>query len=205
MTVIYDYGVGNLFSLKSSFAAIGSECIVSCDPADLRAADRIVLPGVGAFGDAARLLFESNGLETLLEEVGRGKPLLGLCLGMQLLFDKSYEFGEHRGLGLIGGEVRPLSDILPRDSIIPHMGYNSLNFHKRSAIFRDVREGDHMYYVHSFYARPSDPADIDATSEYDGACVTGAVSHGNIFGVQFHPEKSGKAGLALLRAFVTLQ
>ena len=204
MTVIYDYGVGNLFSLKSSFAAIGSECIVSCDPDDLRSADRIVLPGVGAFGDAAELLFASSGLDTLLDEVGRGKPLLGICLGMQLLFDKSYEFGEHRGLGLIGGEVRPLSDILPNDSIIPHMGYNSLNFSKRSAIFRDVKEGEHMYYVHSFYACPSDPADIDATSEYDGVSVTGAVSHGNIFGVQFHPEKSGRAGLALLRAFSEL-
>ena len=164
-----------------------------------------MLPGVGAFGDAADLLFGSSGLETLLEEVGRGKPLLGICLGMQLLFERSFEFGEHRGLGLIKGEVRALSEILPEGSIIPHMGYNSLDFHKRSAIFRDVRDGDHMYYVHSFYACPSDLSDVDATSEYNGVAVTGAVSHGNVFGVQFHPEKSGRPGLALLRAFVTLQ
>ncbi len=200
MVAIVDYGVGNLFSLASSFAAVGAEVTVTSDPAVLRAAERIVLPGVGAFGDAAKKLRESGLDKVVLEQAKAGKPLLGICLGMQLLFEKSFEYGEHEGLGLIKGEIRPIADVIPTDLKIPHIGWNALHFGKeKSSLFRYLNEGDHVYFVHSFYGANCDESVI-ATAEY-GAELTAAVSAGNVFGCQFHPEKSGRVGLAILRAF----
>ena len=200
MVAIVDYGVGNLFSLSSSFAAIGIDVTVTSDPAVLRKAERIVLPGVGAFGDAARKLRESGLGEVVVEEARAGKPLLGICLGMQLLFEKSYEYGEHEGLGLIKGEIRPIRDVIPEELKIPHIGWNALHFgKKKSPLFRYLNEGDHVYFVHSFYGANCDESVI-ATTEY-GAELTAAVASGNVFGCQFHPEKSGKVGLDILRAF----
>ena len=201
MTAIVDYGVGNLFSLQSSLAAIGAEAIVTADPAVLRAADRIILPGVGAFGDAAQKL-RGTGLADLLKELAAtGKPLLGICLGMQLLFDKSYEFGEFEGLGLIPGVVRPIADVIPADYKIPHIGWNALRFTAPSPLFDRITEGDCVYFVHSFYADCGES--VIATAEY-GAPLTAAVAKGNIYGCQFHPEKSGAVGLAILKAFSQL-
>ena len=201
MTAIVDYGVGNLFSLQSSLAAIGAEASVTADPAVLRAADRIILPGVGAFGDAAQKLRDS-GLDRVLQELAAtGKPLLGICLGMQLLFDKSYEFGEFEGLGLIHGVVRPIADVIPADYKIPHIGWNALRFTKRSSLFDRINEGDCVYFVHSFYADCGES--VIATAEY-GAPLTAAVAKGNVYGCQFHPEKSGTVGLAILKAFTQL-
>ena len=199
-TVIVDYGVGNLFSLQSSFAYIGETVTVSGDPAVVAAADRLILPGVGAFSDAARKLRES-GLDTIVKEkAAAGTPLMGICLGMQMLFEKSYEYGEHEGLGLIKGTVRPLQDILPADLKVPHIGWNALSFgESRHPIFRYLSEGDHVYFVHSFYGAGCDESLI-ATTEY-GATVTAAVANGNVCGCQFHPEKSGKVGLSILKAF----
>ena len=200
MTVIIDYGVGNLFSLKSSFAAIGVDVIVSNKKEDLQKADRIILPGVGAFGDAAEKLKASGLFETLLEEARSGKPLLGICLGMQLLFEKSYEYGEHEGLGLIPGEIRPIADVIPKDYKIPHIGWNALDFtENKTDLFRYIENGDHVYFVHSFYATGC-AANTIANAEY-GAPLTAAVQKGNIYGCQFHPEKSGKVGLNILKAF----
>ena len=201
MTAIVDYGVGNLFSLQSSLAAIGAEASVTADPAVLRAADRIILPGVGAFGDAAQKLRDS-GLDRVLQELAAtGKPLLGICLGMQLLFDKSYEFGEFEGLGLIPGVVRPIADVIPADYKIPHIGWNALRFTKRSSLFDRINEGDCVYFVHSFYADCGES--VIATAEY-GAPLTAAVAKGNVYGCQFHPEKSGTVDLAILKAFTLL-
>ena len=200
MTVIVDYGVGNLFSLKSSFASLGVDVTVSGKKEDLQKADRIILPGVGAFGDAAEKLRASGLYETLIEEAANGKPLLGICLGMQLLFEKSYEYGEHKGLGLIPGEIRPIADVIPADYKIPHIGWNALDFSEnKSSLFRYIKDGDHVYFVHSFYATGCKDYTI-ACSEY-GAPLTAAVQKGNIFGCQFHPEKSGKVGLSILKAF----
>ncbi len=200
MVAIVDYGVGNLFSLASSFAAVGAEVVVTSDPTLLRAAERIVLPGVGAFGDAAAKLRESGLDQVVIEQARAGKPLLGICLGMQLLFEKSFEYGEHEGLGLIKGEIRPIADVIPADLKIPHIGWNALHFGKeKSPLFRYLNEGDHVYFVHSFYGANCDESVI-ATSEY-GAELTAAVGDGNVFGCQFHPEKSGRVGLAILRAF----
>ena len=152
MIAIVDYGVGNLFSLKSSFAAIGAEAIVSSDEKVLRSADKIILPGVGAFGDAAKKL-RDTGLDAFIkEEAAAGKPLMGICLGMQLLFDKSYEYGEHEGLGLIHGAVRPIADVIPKDLKIPHIGWNPLHLRGKSPIFKYIRQNDCVYFVHSFYA-----------------------------------------------------
>ena len=200
MIAIVDYGVGNLFSLRSSFAAIGAEVTVTDDPCVLRAADKIVLPGVGAFEDAARKLRES-GLDTVvIEEANAGKPLLGICLGMQMLFDHSYEYGKHKGLGLIPGSVRPIADVIPADLKIPHIGWNALSFgESKHPLFRYLSEGDHVYFVHSFYATECEESVI-ATAEY-GAPLTAAVARGNVMGCQFHPEKSGRVGLSILRAF----
>ena len=200
MIAIVDYGVGNLFSLKSSFAAIGAEVVVTGDPAVIAAADRIVLPGVGAFEDAARKLSDSGLDKVIVDEAAKGKPLLGICLGMQMLFDKSYEYGEHRGLGLISGNVRPIRPEIPEELKIPHIGWNPLIFKgEKDGLFKYINEGDCVYFVHSFYASDCD-GHVIATAEY-GKELTAAVRCKNVCGAQFHPEKSGKVGLAILKAF----
>ena len=203
MTAIIDYGVGNLFSLKSSFAAIGEEVIVTSDPKVIENADGIILPGVGAFEDAAAKLRESGLVDVIREQAAKGKPLMGICLGMQLLFDKSYEYGEHEGLGLIKGNVRPISDVIAPGLKIPHIGWNALHFTKESPLFRYISDGDCVYFVHSYYAAECDGSVI-ATTEYS-AELTAAVADGNIFGCQFHPEKSGKVGLNILKAFARMR
>ena len=202
MIAIVDYGVGNLFSLKSSLDAIGADTIVTADEAVLRSADKILLPGVGAFEDAARKLRDSGLADLLKELAAAGKPLLGICLGMQLLFEKSYEYGEHQGLSLIPGSVRPIRDVIPADYKIPHIGWNALHFRQDCPIFRYLSEGDCVYFVHSFYAAECD-AYVTATAEY-GAELTAAVARGNVYGCQFHPEKSGNVGLSILKAFAEL-
>ncbi len=199
MIAIVDYGVGNLFSLKSSFAAVGAEAVVSADASVLRAADKLILPGVGAFGDAAQKLRDSGLADVVKEQAEAGKPLLGICLGMQLLFDTSFEYGEHQGLGLIKGNIRPIAEVIPPHLKIPHIGWNSLTFTRENPLFRYIREGDFVYFVHSFYATDCDEAVI-AVSDY-GASLTAAVASGNVYGCQFHPEKSGEVGLQILRAF----
>ena len=200
MVAIIDYGVGNLFSLKSSFAAIGEEAIVTDDPEKLKEADRLILPGVGAFGDAAAKLRESGLDKVLLGEVQKGKPLMGICLGMQMLLDKSFEYGEHKGLGLIPGEIRPISDVIPEELPIPQIGWNAFRIKgEKHPIFKYVNEGDCVYFVHSYYGANCDESVI-ADTEY-GAYLTAAVAKGNVCGCQFHPEKSGKVGLSILKAF----
>ena len=200
MVAIIDYGVGNLFSLKSSFAAIGQEAVVTSDADVLRRADRIILPGVGAFGDAAKKLRESGMFTLLLELADEGKPIMGICLGMQLLFDKSFEYGEHDGLGLIHGTIRPIADVIPADLKIPHIGWNALTFTKTDArLLRHIKEGEFVYFVHSYYGADC-ATDTVAVSEY-GAPLTAMVERGNVCGCQFHPEKSGDVGLRILRAF----
>ena len=202
MIAIVDYGVGNLFSLNSSFAAIGVEAVVTNDPMVLCGADKIILPGVGAFEDAARKLRES-GLDVVIKQLAAdGKPLMGICLGMQMLFEKSFEYGEHEGLGLIKGAVKPIADVIPEDLKIPHIGWNALKFKGDSPLFSKIREGDCVYFVHSFYAADCEESVI-ATAEY-GAELTAAVAKDNVYGCQFHPEKSGAVGLNILRAFAEL-
>ena len=200
MIAIIDYGVGNLFSLTCSFESIGADICVTSDPSVIAKSDKIVLPGVGAFEDAARKL-RNSGLDKVIKaECAAGKPLLGICLGMQLLFDKSYEYGEHEGLGLIKGNIRPISDIIPEGLKIPHIGWNALSFgDEKNELFKYVNEGDFVYFVHSYYGAECNDSVI-ATAEY-GVPLTAAVRKGNVCGVQFHPEKSEKVGLAILRAF----
>ena len=202
MVGIIDYGVGNLFSLRSSLTEIGAEAMVTSDEAEIRAADRIILPGVGAFEDAAAKLRSSGMAEIVMREAAAGKPLLGICLGMQLMFDKSYEYGEHEGLGLIRGSVRPISDVIPAGYKIPHIGWNSLHFKKESPLFKYTSEGDFVYFVHSFYATDCAESTL-AVTDY-GAELTASVANGNVYGCQFHPEKSGDTGLGILRAFMEL-
>ena len=199
MVGLVDYGVGNLFSLASSFRAIGEEVLVSRDASALAKCPRLVLPGVGAFRDAARLLSESGMADFVLREAALGKPILGICLGMQLLFEKSYEYGCHSGLGLIGGSVRPIADVIPAGYKVPEIGWNSLHIVKSSPILRYVKEGDFVYFVHSYHATECEEATV-AVTDY-GAPLTAAVSRGNVHGCQFHPEKSGAVGLSILRAF----
>ena len=201
MTAIVDYGVGNLFSLRSSFGAIGEEAVITSDPAEIEKADRILLPGVGAFADAMEKLRSSGLDEVLRRATEKGTPILGICLGMQLLFEKSYEYGEHKGLGLIQGEVRPI----PVGGLkLPHMGWNALSFgEKKHPLFRYLQEGDYVYFVHSYAAVGCDPSVI-ARTEYGGA-VTAAVAKRNVLGCQFHPEKSGALGLRILKAFCEIK
>lgn len=207
MIAIVDYGVGNIFSLCCSFKYIGADAILTSDPDVIRRADRVLLPGVGAFGDAATKL-RVSGLWNVVTEESQKKPLLGICLGMQLLLEKSYEYGEHTGLGLIHGSVVPISGAVSSDYKIPHIGWNALHFPKnadssaeKAPIFRNTSEGEHVYFVHSYYA--TDCPSI-ATTEY-GAILTAAVWDGRyVYGVQFHPEKSGEVGLNILRAFAEL-
>ena len=203
MIAIVDYGVGNLFSLSSSLKALGLEPEITGDAAVLRKADRIILPGVGAFGDA-RAKLDATGLVPVLREEALKKPLLGICLGMQLLFDKSFEYGEHEGLGFVPGEVVPLrEDLTDKTLKVPHMGWNSLQIAKGDPLFRDFSDGEYVYYVHSFYARNCAESTL-GTSQYGNVAVTGVVRSGNVYGTQFHPEKSGDAGLRLLKAFSEL-
>jgi len=203
MIAIVDYGVGNLFSLSSSLKALGLSAEVTGDGEKLRAAERIILPGVGAFGDAKAKL-EATGLVPVLQEEARKKPLLGICLGMQLLFDRSFEYGEHSGLGLVSGQVVDLrNDLTDKTLKVPHMGWNSLQIQKSDPLFRYFRDGEYVYYVHSFYAKDCAASTL-GTSQYGNVAVTGVVRNGYVWGTQFHPEKSGDAGLRLLKAFAEL-
>ena len=201
MIAIVDYGVGNLFSLRSSLTALGQDVAVTGDPDVLWQADKIILPGVGAFGDAMEKLRATGLGDAVVAAAEEGTPLLGICLGMQLLLDRSFEYGEHQGLGLIPGDVVSMESVLPAGYKVPHIGWNALSFPKewpRSAIFRSIQEGDHVYFVHS-YCAANCPA-ITATVEY-GVPITAAVGLAHVFGCQFHPEKSGPVGLAILQAF----
>ena len=205
MIAIIDYGVGNLFSLRSSLESIGANVTVTGDAEIIRSADKIILPGVGAFGDAAKKLKDNALDEVIKEEAAKGKPLMGICLGMQLLFEKSYEYGEHEGLGLIKGSIKPIEPVIPKRYKIPHIGWNALHFPKDkpvSPLFRNIRENDFVYFVHSYYGADCEASTI-ATTEY-GAELTAAVADKNVYGVQFHPEKSGDVGLNILRAFCEL-
>ncbi|MCI7712574.1 MAG: imidazole glycerol phosphate synthase subunit HisH [Clostridiales bacterium] len=203
MIAIVDYGVGNLFSLSSSLKALGLETEITRDADKLRAADRIILPGVGAFGDA-RAKLDATGLVPVIQAEAARKPLLGICLGMQLLFDRGFEYGEHPGLGLVPGQVVDLHGALEDKSLkVPHMGWNSLQIVKDDPLFRYVRDGEYVYYVHSFYAADCLPSTL-ATSRYGNVDVTGVVRNGNVWGTQFHPEKSGDTGLRILKAFSEL-
>lgn len=203
MIAIIDYGVGNLFSVQSSFAAIGTEAMVTADPAVIRAADRILLPGVGAFEDAANKLRQSGMADLVKEQAAAGKPVMGICLGMQLLFEKSFEYGEHEGLGLLNGNVRPIADVIPEGLKIPHIGWNALSLTRSHPLLKYVNEGDCVYFVHSYYAADCEESVI-ATAEY-GAPLTAAVARGNVCGCQFHPEKSGPVGLSILKAFCEME
>lgn len=203
MIAIINYGVGNLFSLASSLKYIGEECEITADPKKIMESDKIILPGVGAFGDAINKL-KSNGLaELVTAQAKSGKPLLGICLGMQLLFEKSFEYGEHYGLGLIPGEIKLLTpEVMGEKLKVPHMGWNSLTFSKKSPLLKHIKEGDYVYYVHSYYAQAGDYT--TAYSSYANALISGVVQNNNIYGTQFHPEKSGDVGLAILRGFCGL-
>lgn len=202
MVAIVDYGVGNLFSLRSSLEYIGEKVIVTGDAEEMRRCDRIILPGVGAFGDAAEKLRKSGLDEIVKAEAAAGRPLLGICLGMQLLFEKSYEYGEHDGLGLIAGSVRPIAPMIGEGLKVPHIGWNGLEFPKgreKSRLYRYIQEGGCVYFVHS-YAAVDCGQDVTATAGY-GAPLTASVERGNVYGVQYHPEKSGETGLRILKAF----
>lgn len=202
MIAIIDYGVGNLFSLTGSLAAIGQKCCVTADPREILAADRVILPGVGAFGDAAARL-AATGLIPIIKEAAADRPLLGICLGMQLLFDKSYEYGEYDGLGLIKGNVVSMKERVSSSLKIPHIGWNPLKIQKDSPLFKYIKNGDCVYFVHSFCATDCEES-VLAVSEY-GIDVTAVVAKDNVFGCQFHPEKSGNVGLSILKAFCELE
>ena len=199
MVAIIDYGVGNLFSLRSSFAAIGVDAEVTADPETIHQADRVILPGVGAFEDVARKLRETGLDRVVKRETAAGKPLMGICLGMQMLFERSYEYGVHEGLGLLKGEIRPIAERIGAGLKIPQMGWNALKIKRDSPILKYTREGDYVYFVHSYSAVNCEES-LLATVEY-GAELTACVGLGNVFGCQFHPEKSGSVGLKILRAF----
>ncbi|MBE6020632.1 MAG: imidazole glycerol phosphate synthase subunit HisH [Clostridiales bacterium] len=205
MIAIIDYGVGNIFSLYSSFKFIGADAVLTSDKETILKSDKIILPGVGAFADAAQKLRETGLGDLVCEEAAKGKPLLGICLGMQMLLEKSYEYGEHEGLGLIKGNIKPIEPDVPKGFKIPHIGWNALHFPKDkpvSPIFKNINENDFVYFVHSYYGTDCTPSTI-ATTEY-GAELTAAVADKNVFGVQFHPEKSGEVGMNILRAFCDL-
>lgn len=199
MIVIIDYGVGNLFSLKSSLDSIGAETVISGDIDVIKKASKIILPGVGAFCDAVKKLKDSSLFDVIIEEANNKKPILGICLGMQMLFEKSFENGEYEGLGLIKGEVRPIKEIIPEDYKVPQIGWNYLKFNnEKHPLFKYIKEEDYVYFVHSYYGAFCDS--VIAYTEY-GAPITAAVAKDNVMGCQFHPEKSGDVGLNILKAF----
>ena len=200
MIAIIDYGVGNIFSLYSSFEKIGADVCLTSDVETIKKADKLILPGVGAFKDAAQKLKDSGLCEVIIDEVKNWKQLLGICLGMQLLFEKSYEYGEYEGLGLIKGKIIPIEPDAPKNYKIPHIGWNVLHFTEpKSELFKYLNENDHVYFVHSYYGSDCEES-LTATTEY-GKELTAAVAHKNVYGVQFHPEKSGETGLKILKAF----
>lgn len=199
MIAVIDYGVGNLFSLESSLKAIGAEAVRTRDAEKIRAADKLILPGVGAFGDAAAILRETGLMALIREEAGKGKPLLGVCLGMQLLFEESLEYGRHEGLGLIPGTIVSIRPLIPKELKVPQIGWNALSFPRPSKIMKNTKEGQHVYFVHSYHATGCDRYTC-ATTAY-GTVITAAVERENVMGTQFHPEKSGAVGLDILRAF----
>ncbi len=203
MIAIINYGVGNLFSLSSSLKAIGYDTVITGDVEIIKKADKLILPGVGAFEDAIKKLRDSGLDKIIYEEVNLGKPLIGICLGMQMLFERSFEYGVHQGLGLIKGEVIPMENTIPKDLKIPHIGWNYLKIKKSNPLLRYISDGDFVYFVHSFYADGCDDAVI-ATTEY-GKEMTAAVAKDNIYGCQFHPEKSGDIGLKILKAFCEME
>ena len=204
MIAVIDYGVGNLFSLTASLKYLGAETVVTNRSEDIEKADRIILPGVGAFEDAAAKLRATGLVDTIMKETAAGKPLLGICLGMQLLFEESHEYGVHKGLGLIKGTVASIDEDLKKQGItdlkVPHIGWNALDFKEDEPLFKYIKQGDCVYYVHSFYGRDCEESTI-ATSMY-GIKITGAVRNGSVYGTQFHPEKSGDVGLNIRRAFM---
>ncbi len=203
MIAIIDYGIGNLFSVVSSFKYIGAEAVVTSDPEAIKKADRILLPGVGAFEDAAKKLRETGLDKVILDEAKAGKPILGICLGMQMLFEKSYEYGEHKGLSLLNGSVVPMQGAIDEKLQIPHIGYNALIFKKSHPLLKYIKEGDFVYFVHSYYAVDCEDS-LVAYAEYDKD-ITAIVAKGNVMGCQFHPEKSGEVGLNILRAFAEME
>ena len=206
MIAIIDYGMGNLFSLASSLKSLGQDVVVSGDPEVIRSADRLFLPGVGAFEDASRLLYDTGMAGVIQEEAAKGKPLMGICLGMQLLFDRSFEFGEWKGLGLVPGDVVPMEGVIDSSLKIPQIGWNALHFTEKGAehpVFRGIDEGAYVYFVHSYYASHCE-ANTLATTEYSKE-LTAAVANGNVIGCQFHPEKSGKVGLRILKNFCEME
>lgn len=199
MLVVIEYGVGNLFSLTSSLKHIGIDAVTSSDPEIIRSADKLILPGVGAFRDAKAAL-EKSGLDIVVkEEAAKGKPIMGICLGMQMLFERSFEYGEYEGLGLIPGDIVPIADYIPDNLKIPQIGWNSLDIRKDTPLFKYIEDGDFVYFVHSYFAKTSEDY-IIAETEY-GAPLTAACQNGNVYGCQFHPEKSERVGLAILKAF----
>ncbi|MBO6000740.1 MAG: imidazole glycerol phosphate synthase subunit HisH [Spirochaetales bacterium] len=202
MTAIIDYGVGNLFSLKSSLSAVGEEALVTSKEEDLNRADRLILPGVGAFRDARAALSSSGLVPCILENASKGKPLLGICLGMQLLFEKDYEDGIYEGLGLIPGEVRDIAETIEPGLKIPQIGWNALSFRNRTELFKYIKENDYVYFVHSYHATGCDSYTTSVT-DY-GGILTASVQRGNVYGTQFHPEKSATVGLSILKAFVEI-
>ena len=202
MIAIIDYGVGNLFSLKSSLKQLGLDAVVTANADTIRAADRLILPGVGAFADAMEKL-RATGLVPVIQEEAAQKPLLGICLGMQLLFERSFEYGEHEGLGFVKGEVCPLEPDLADPTLkVPQIGWNALHIVKDDPLFRYIREGEYVYYVHSYYGKHCADSTL-AVSDYS-IPVTGVVRAGKVYGTQFHPEKSGDTGLRILKAFSEL-
>ena len=206
MIAIIDYGMGNLFSLASSLKSLWQDVVVSGDPEVIRSADRLFLPGVGAFEDASRLLYDTGLAGVIQEEAAKGKPLMGICLGMQLLFDRSFEFGEWKGLGLVPGDVVPMEGVIDSSLKIPQIGWNALHFTEKGAehpVFRGIDEGAYVYFVHSYYASHCE-ANTLATTEYSKE-LTAAVANGNVIGCQFHPEKSGKVGLRILKNFCEME
>ncbi len=199
MIAIIDYGVGNLFSLRSSLEMIGAESVVTSDPEVIKSADKIILPGVGAFEDARKKLADSGLDKIVTEEAKNGKKLMGICLGMQMLFERSFEYGEHQGLGLLSGDVIAMQGTIPEGLPIPHIGWNKLKITNEHPVFKYTKDGDYVYFVHSYYAVDCNGS-LLATTDY-GIDITAAVAKDNVAGMQFHPEKSGECGLNILRAF----
>lgn len=202
MIAVIDYGVGNLHSLTSALDFIGSDWKVTNQKADLQACDKIILPGVGAFSPAMEKLSATGLIDTLCKEVSQDKPLFGICLGMQLLYERGFEYGTHQGLALVPGDVINMREIISPEIKVPHMGWNKLHFQKDSPLLKYIKPDDHVYFVHSFFVEIN-PYTV-ASASYDNANLTAITQNKNVYGTQFHPEKSGEVGINILKAFSEL-